>query len=73
MWLTYKQVVKEYLEKDFEFLERAFNEPKYLEDITGLTAMKEAETDFDIEWDISDDEDEAAPSDNKEKGALDDF
>jgi hypothetical protein len=35
------QVVTKYINEGFPFLLRAFNIPKYLEDITGLTKLME--------------------------------
>lgn len=34
------QVIQHYREEGFQFLLRAFNQPHYLEDITGLTQLK---------------------------------
>jgi len=49
-------VVKEYKEKDLEFLFKVFNSPTYLEDVTGLTKMKqEAEQ---IQWQIDEETDD---------------
>ncbi len=42
----------------FEFLLKAFNSPTYLEDLTGLTQLKQASADFSIDWEeLSDGED----------------
>jgi len=50
-----KLILDEYKSKGFDFLLRVFNEPKYLEDLTGLTQMKEeAEK---IEWEMGEDDD----------------
>lgn len=49
-------VVNEYKERGFEFLLEAFNSPTYLEDLTGLTKMKEDEVEWEVEeegdWDM---------------------
>jgi hypothetical protein len=51
------QVVNEYEKHGFEFLCRAFNDPLSLEDLTGLTQMKEAAADVDfLTWDSDDEE-----------------
>ncbi|KAK0064105.1 ubiquitin-like modifier-activating enzyme ATG7 [Biomphalaria pfeifferi] len=49
------KVIENYEEHGFEFLLRAFNEPGYLEELTGLTAMQTATQDAEV-WDLSDDE-----------------
>ncbi|KAL6076176.1 Autophagy protein 7 [Balamuthia mandrillaris] len=52
------KVLKEYKEHGFEFLLKAFNKPSYLEDITGLTEMKDSAANLSIEWDFDDEDDE---------------
>jgi ubiquitin-like modifier-activating enzyme ATG7 len=47
-------VIQEYRDKGSEFLINAFNNPSYLEDLTGLTQMKQQTTDLDIEWEEDD-------------------
>jgi hypothetical protein len=42
--------VKTYLEQGNAFLFQAFNNPTYLEDITGLTQMKLEADAISIEW-----------------------
>jgi len=50
-----KLIVDEYKSKGFDFLLQVFNEPKYLEDLTGLTQMKEeAEK---IAWEMGEEDD----------------
>lgn len=51
-------VVKAYVEDGFSLLLKAFNSPQYLEDLTGLTAMKETNADISIEWEDMDDLDD---------------
>jgi hypothetical protein len=47
--------VDAYKENEFEFLLEVFNNPKFLEDKTGLTKMKqEAE---EIQWEVDDGDD----------------
>ncbi|KAH9507472.1 Autophagy protein 7 [Bulinus truncatus] len=49
------KVIEAYEAEGFNFLLRAFNEPGYLEDLTGLSAMQSATQDSEV-WDLSDDE-----------------
>lgn len=49
-------VVRAYREKGCEFLIEVFNYPQLLEDITGITQMKEETTDMDVEWDSENDD-----------------
>eukprot|EP01134_Creolimax_fragrantissima_P004486 CFRG4486T1 len=53
-----KRVVDMYNQRGFEFLLCAFNNPMYLEDITGLTEMKTQTEELDFEMDFSDSDDE---------------
>lgn len=46
-------MIEKYKKEKFEFLLKVFNNPTYLEDITGLSKMKEE----DIVWEISQDDD----------------
>nr|CAD7423255.1 unnamed protein product [Timema monikensis] len=46
-------VLKEFEVRNFEFLVDVFNTPNYLEDLTGLTALKQ-ETNSDEVWELSD-------------------
>jgi ubiquitin-like modifier-activating enzyme ATG7 len=47
--------VEAYNTQGFDFLLQAFNSPSYLEDITGLTKMKqEAE---ELKWEVAEDDD----------------
>jgi ubiquitin-like modifier-activating enzyme ATG7 len=48
-------VLEHYDKEKFDFLMKAFNNPTYLEDLTGLTKMKE-EAD-NIEWEVAQDDD----------------
>ncbi|XP_077991416.1 ubiquitin-like modifier-activating enzyme ATG7 [Glandiceps talaboti] len=48
-------VIQHYETKGFEFLQNAFNDPTYLEDLTGLTELHKETHDAEI-WDFSDDE-----------------
>ena len=47
-------IVKEYQKRGFEFLMDTFNTPLYLEELTGLTTMKQEDVNLDIEWDDND-------------------
>jgi len=49
--------VSAYLEQGDAFLFQAFNSPTFLEDITGLTQMKEEAASISIEWEDADDDD----------------
>jgi hypothetical protein len=42
----------------FDFLLRVFNNPTHLEDITGLTQLKQATVDFSGDWEEFDDDNE---------------
>ncbi|XP_071082043.1 ubiquitin-like modifier-activating enzyme ATG7 [Haliotis cracherodii] len=48
-------VLETYKKEGFQFLLRAFNEPNYLEDLTGLTQMQQETLDAEV-WDLSDDD-----------------
>lgn len=62
-------VVEAYLTRKNEFLFEAFNNPKHLEDITGITAMKQEESDtINESWDTESDFEGLG-----EKNDLDDF
>lgn len=62
-------VVESYLTRRNEFLMEAFNNPKHLEDITGITAMKEEQSEAINEtWDTESDFEGLG-----DKGDLDDF
>ncbi|XP_070559698.1 ubiquitin-like modifier-activating enzyme ATG7 [Ptychodera flava] len=50
-----EHVLQEYEKRGFEFLLDAFNNPTYLEDLTGLTELQKETQDAEI-WDFSDDE-----------------
>lgn len=52
------QVVERYAAEGHEFLVEAFNSPRYLEDLTGLTQMKHDadQVDFDMDSDMSGDD-----------------
>ena len=41
-------MINKYKMEGFEFLLKAFNEPGYLEDLTGLTAMQAATLDAEV-------------------------
>lgn len=41
-----------------DFVLQAINHPTYLEDLTGLTELKEAANSFDLDWDDTDDDNE---------------
>jgi len=47
-------VIDEYMKSGFDFLEKTFNDPKYLENLTGLTQMHQEVSNIDFEWDDSD-------------------
>eukprot|EP01091_Cochliopodium_minus_P020380 TRINITY_DN8883_c0_g1_i1.p1 TRINITY_DN8883_c0_g1~~TRINITY_DN8883_c0_g1_i1.p1 ORF type:complete len:726 (-),score=230.70 TRINITY_DN8883_c0_g1_i1:44-2176(-) len=51
-------VLKGMKEQGFDFLTRVCNEPTFLEDITGLSKLKEENSSLDIDWDSEDDDDE---------------
>jgi len=62
-------VVEAYLTRRNEFLMEAFNNPKHLEDITGITAMKQEQSEvIDETWDTESDFEGLG-----EKGDQDDF
>ena len=58
------QVVSEYNEKGFEFLLQVFNEPRYLEELTGLAELMKSTDDVCVDWD--EDEDEVEEEENFE-------
>ncbi|KAG0006048.1 Autophagy protein 7 [Entomortierella chlamydospora] len=43
-------ILEAYDQRGFEFLARVFQDAKHLEDVTGLTKMKEESEDLDMEW-----------------------
>jgi len=49
-------VKKNYEEKGFDFLVQVFNNPLYLEDLTGISEMKKSDVDLDVEWETSEKE-----------------
>ncbi|KAG0246054.1 ubiquitin-like conjugating enzyme [Mortierella sp. GBAus27b] len=52
-------VLEAYEKQGFEFLVKVFQDAKHLEDVTGLTKMKEESEELDMEWaDEEEDEDE---------------
>ncbi|KAK6176592.1 hypothetical protein SNE40_014847 [Patella caerulea] len=50
-----EKVMESYKQEGFQFLLKVFNEPSYLENLTGLTAMHQQTVDAEV-WDMSDDE-----------------
>nr|QDA69641.1 ubiquitin-like modifier-activating protein ATG7 [Crassostrea gigas] len=50
-----KTVIEQFRRDGFDFLRRAFNDPSYLEDLTGLTQMHQETLDAEV-WGFSDDE-----------------
>ncbi|XP_045165105.2 ubiquitin-like modifier-activating enzyme ATG7 [Mercenaria mercenaria] len=50
-----KMVVEQYKSSGFDFLLNAFNEPNFLEDLTGLTQMHQETADAEV-WDYDDEE-----------------
>lgn len=48
--------MSEYNEKGFEFLLQVFNEPRYLEELTGLAEMMKSTDDVCVDWDEDEDE-----------------
>lgn len=50
-------VVGAYQQEGFDFLLQVFNNPTHLEDITGLTQLKQATVDFSGDWEEFDDDD----------------
>ncbi|KAI9198131.1 hypothetical protein LWI28_010812 [Acer negundo] len=49
-------VVSEYRKRGVEFLLQAINHPTYLEDVTGLTELKNSANSFEVDWDIETDD-----------------
>ncbi|KAF9962752.1 Autophagy protein 7 [Modicella reniformis] len=49
-------VLEAYEKQRYEFLFKVFEDAKHLEDVTGLTKMKEESENLDMEWDDEDDE-----------------
>lgn len=56
--LLFVQVIYEYKKRGFAFLMEAFNSPKSLEDLTGITKMKEESANLDVDWEIGSDNDD---------------
>jgi len=50
-------VIEEYKNHGFDFLLQVFNNPTYLEDISGLTQLQKEAQNISIEWDEEDDDD----------------
>lgn len=50
-------ILEAYENQGFEFLAKVFQDAKHLEDVTGLTQMKEESENLDMEW-ADDDEEE---------------
>lgn len=51
-------VLAEYEQEGFGFLMKVFQDAKYLEDVTGLTKMKEESEDLDMDWEEDSEEDD---------------
>ncbi|WOH11929.1 hypothetical protein DCAR_0831425 [Daucus carota subsp. sativus] len=51
-------VVNEFHNRKMDFVLEAINHPTYLEDLTGLTELKEAANSFDLDWDNDIDDDD---------------
>lgn len=49
-------ILRAYKEKGYDFLIEVFNYPQLLEDITGITQMKEESADLDVSWDSENDD-----------------
>ncbi|KAJ3440066.1 ubiquitin-like modifier-activating enzyme atg7 [Anaeramoeba flamelloides] len=65
-------VRKAYLEKGFEFLKLVFNDPQYLEKLTGLDLLQKQTLELIEDWDIDEDEKTEKKEINKDDD-LDDF
>ncbi|KAK1386437.1 Ubiquitin-like modifier-activating enzyme ATG7 [Heracleum sosnowskyi] len=50
-------VVTEFYNRKMDFVLQAINHPTYLEDLTGLTELKNAANSFDLDWDYDTDDD----------------
>lgn len=50
-------VVTEFYNRKMDFVLQAINHPTYLEDLTGLTELKNAANSFDLDWDNDTDDD----------------
>ncbi|KAF9358927.1 Autophagy protein 7, partial [Mortierella sp. NVP85] len=50
-------ILEAYEKQGFAFLAKVFQDAKHLEDVTGLTKMKEESENLDMEWDEDEDED----------------
>eukprot|EP00294_Goniomonas_avonlea_P013408 CAMPEP_0114553282 /NCGR_PEP_ID=MMETSP0114-20121206/7570_1 /TAXON_ID=31324 /ORGANISM="Goniomonas sp, Strain m" /LENGTH=656 /DNA_ID=CAMNT_0001738205 /DNA_START=8 /DNA_END=1978 /DNA_ORIENTATION=+ len=50
------KVTTGYRDGGFEFLLKCFNEAEFLENLTGLTEMRQGTDDIDVDWDEDDDE-----------------
>lgn len=51
-------MVNEFHNRKMDFVLEAINHPTYLEDLTGLTELKEAANSFDLDWDNDTDDDD---------------
>ena len=51
-------MVNEFHNRKMDFVLEAINHPTYLEDLTGLTELKEAANSFDLDWDNDIDDDD---------------
>jgi ubiquitin-like modifier-activating enzyme ATG7 len=49
-----RPVLQEYAEKGHDFIIKALKNPTYLEEITGLTSMKEKSDELQVDWDDED-------------------
>lgn len=52
------QVVLEYQKRGLDFVLQAINHPMYLEDLTGLTELKNSAGSFNFDWDVETEDDE---------------
>lgn len=51
------EIVKQSYQKDgFQFLTKVFNDPLFLEELTGIAAMKKSDVDLDVEWETGEKE-----------------
>ncbi|KAL3511202.1 hypothetical protein ACH5RR_030603 [Cinchona calisaya] len=53
-----RTVVLEYQKRGLDFVLQAINHPMYLEDLTGLTELKNLAGSFNLDWDVETDDDE---------------
>jgi ubiquitin-like modifier-activating enzyme ATG7 len=47
-----EQIINEYKKRGVEFLLEVLNKPTLLEDLTGLTQMKQEAAKIDVEWEV---------------------